>query len=210
MSSLFKTCHNLRAQQPLCNRYGHGAWPTIIPLLVYPFGDEIASSLCTGVRCLGPKPGPVIQVPAATDDRYFCSLKRHWQSLLRTEAEPVHAWQDTDAPDRPAHQPDHSADERSHFVNAPVRDAACDEIPDNQAGQHRCAKTRHLETGAGCNVARPTLPHKDDQCERQKDGNRKRHQQFDEKGRRHNWPGGSVLCHEPVMSHIRFTKPLTP
>jgi len=166
MSDLFKTCHDLRAQQPLRNRYCHGAWSTIIPLLVYSFGDEIASSLCTGVWRLGPKPGPVIQILAATDGRYFCSLKGHLQRLLRTETEPVHAWQDTEAPDRPAHQSDHSADERRHFMSAPVRDAACGEMPHNQAGQHRCAKTRHLETRAGCNIAWPTLPHEDNQCER--------------------------------------------
>ena len=188
MSWLFETCHDLRAQQTLCNRYCHGAWPGIIPLLVYPLGDEIASSMCAGVRRLGPKPGPVIQVPAATDGGDFCSLKGHLHRLLRTEAEPVHAWQDTDAPHRPAHQSDHCADKRRHFMNAPVRDAARGEMPRNEAGQHRCAKTRHLETGAGCNVARPTLTHKDDQCEGQEHGDRKGHEQLSEKGRRHNWP----------------------
>jgi len=76
----------------------------------------------------------MIDGPAATNGSDFCSRERHTDRLSGTEAEPVQAWQDANAPNRPAHQADHAAHYCCHFMNALVPETARYELPDNQAG----------------------------------------------------------------------------
>ncbi len=112
-------------------------------------GNKVTSRFRTSSRHLRPQPSPMIDRPAATDRRDFCSRERHAHRRLGTDAESVNAWQDTYSPDRPAHQADHSAYDGRHFMNAHVPDATRYVPPDYQAGQCRCTKTPQFEPRPG-------------------------------------------------------------
>ena len=179
------------------------------PLVVNLFGNEVASRSCIGVLRLWSEPSPMIAGTAAAYNRDFCSLERHAYRFFLTKAEPVNARQNADAPHGPAHKADHAAHEGSHFMSAPVLDAANGESPNNQTRQYGCAKTEQFEPGPRCNIAWPIFPHQNDQCSGQKQRDCKRQQQLAEKGWRHNWSRDFVFSHELQLLHAWLKKTFT-